>query len=450
LLARDVTNQFYLHSILSVTTSSTYVSVLIAVLGVAIMPNFLHAQEQSATIAEGISSNPGAVDVRTGTGELAETVEKFLGLPQDSGIFLGGVWVGDTNGLLAGGAEPGKWSFNSLLILGAGLDAEKLVGWKGARFGVEFLQFNGEPTNAQAGSVQGYNSLPGPPPLDRSELYQLWWRQALFDGKFIFRIGKVVPTNDFNNVLRPVPVHDQHLAIPAVSGLLYTPAFINPTLLGAMPGYYNSAYGVTTTFAPTRNLYLSYGIYDGNVARGVQTGLTGPHFNGYYFHAWETGAAWEVVGLPGSFGLGGWRQTGKLSAPHNITENGASGFYLFGSQRFWRARPTIDNSGVSGFVQFGVNNSETLPIDEYFGIGLTEFGLVPNRTRDSAGVGLAWSSLNGNIFQRSSELMFQAYYQAHITHGAYFEPAISYIPTPGANPRLNAAWALTLRAICLF
>ncbi|PYJ01727.1 MAG: porin [Verrucomicrobia bacterium] len=338
-------------------------------------------------------------------------------------------------------------------MLGAGLDAEKLVGWKGGRFGVEFLQFDGNPTNTEAGTIQGYNSLPGPPPLDRSELYQLWWRQELFDGKFIFRIGKVVPTNDFNNVLRPVPVQDQHLAIPAVSGLLYTPVFINPTLLGAMPGYYNSAYGITTTITPVRNLYFSYGIYDGNIAHGIQTGLRGaPNFDGYYFHVGEAGAAWEADGLPGSFAIGGWRQTGRLSLapPSNVSENGASGFYLFGSQRVWRARPNIDNSGISGFVQFGVNNSDTLPIDHYFGAGLTEFGLVPHRAKDSAGVGVAWSSLNQNIFKRDSELMFQAYYQAHITHGVFFEPAVSYIPTPGANPDFDSAWALTFRAICLF
>jgi porin len=394
----------------------------------------------------GISANPGAVNQIAGTGQAGE----WLGFKKDSGVFLGGVWAGDTNYLISGGKQPGAWSWNSLLILSLGLDSEKLIGWKGGKFGIEFLQFDGQPTNQQAGSVQGYNSLPGPEPLDRSELYQLWWRQEFFNGRLIMRVGKVVPTNDFNNVLRPVPVQDQYLAIPGVSGLLYTPVFINPTLLGAMPGYYNSAYGVTTTIAPTKNVYFSYGIYDGNIAHGVQTGLTGPQFNGYYFNIWEVGAAWEAAGLPGSFGAGGWRQTGLLSGPHNIIENGASGFYLFGSQRFWRARPRVDNSGISGFAQFGINNSETLPIDEYFGLGLTEFGLVPNRQNDSAGVGLAWSSLNRNIFKRSSELMFQAYYQAHITHGAYFQPAISYIPTPGADPNLGAAWALTLRVICLF
>src|SRR5258708_30442595 len=331
LLAMELTNEFYLRSILS--GSGIHASLLIAAFGVVAVQNRLYADEQSAAasstsvIAESISSNPGAVDIRTGTGELAETVEKLFGLPRDTGVFLGGVWVGDANNLLSGGADPGKWSFNSQLIVGAGLDAEKLVGWKGGRLGVEFLQFNGNPTNTQAGSVQGYNSLPGPLPLDRSELYQLWWRQELFDGKFILRLGKLVPTDDFNNVLRPVPVQDQHLAIPAVSGLLYTPVFINPTLLGAMPGDYNSAYGITATFTPVRNLYLSYGIYDGNIANHVQTGLhNAPNFNGYYFHIAEAGGAWEAGGLPGSFAIGGLHQTGTLSTPNNVTENGTSGF----------------------------------------------------------------------------------------------------------------------------
>ena len=111
-------------------------------------------KSDTTVIAEGISSNPGAVDVRTGTGELAETIEGLFGWPRDTGVFLGGVWVADGNCTVTGGADPGKWSFNRLLILGAGLDAEKLAGWPGGRFGVEFLQFNGEHTNRQAGSVQ--------------------------------------------------------------------------------------------------------------------------------------------------------------------------------------------------------------------------------------------------------------------------------------------------------
>jgi porin len=408
------------------------------------------AQESSQPI--GISANPGAVNQITGTGQAGE----WLGFTKDSGVFLGGVWAGDTNYLISGGEQPGSWSWDSLLILSLGLDSEKLIGWKGGKFGIDFLRFDGDPTNQRAGSVQGYNSLPGPLPLHRSELYQLWWRQELFDGKLIVRVGKMVPTADFNNVLRPVPTQDQSLFIPSVSGLLFTPVFVNPTLLGVMPGYYNSACGVTTTFAPTNNFYLSYGVYDGNIANGTQTGTRGPEFNGYYFNIGEAGAAWEIGSdsLPGSFGVGVWHQSGQMRARSlmatDVTESGATGVYLFGSQRIWLRHPGKDSSGITGFFQFGTNNSETLPVNHFFGSGLTAFGLVPGRSQDSAGAGMALSWLNGNIFHRSSELMFQVYYQAHIIAATYVEPAISYIPTPGANRDLDAAWATTLRVTVLF
>ncbi len=416
-----------------------------------------------------ISGNPAAVDEMPGTG----LAGKLLHIPEKSGLRIGGLWLADSNGLLSGGAQPGKWSFNSALIVGANLDAEKLMGWKGASFGIQFLQFNGEDTNGQAGSVQGYNSLPGSPPLNRSELYQLWYRQTLFDDRLVFRIGKQVPTYDFNNVARPVATEDEALTIPSVTGLLYTPVFVQPTLLGAIGGYYNSVSGVTVSVAPTKNTYLRYGFYDGNVAHGVQSGMVGPQFNGYTFNIWEAGMDWVVADkYPGNFGAGLWYQTGVLQGPNNISQNGTGGFYLFGSQRIWSnhgERPPSDGgktgngkskmiivpdhgqkSSISAFFQFGINNSETLPMNQSFGLGLTGFGLVPNRPSDSIGVGMSWAWLNPNIFDRSSELMFQTYYQAHLYGSTFFQPAVSYIPTPGGGQDLNGAWALTLRMVVLF
>jgi porin len=199
-----------------------------------------------------------------GTGALG----RLLGLDPGSGLRLGGVLVSNGNYLISGGNAPGKTSFNDLLV--ADLDAvlDKLAQISGASFGTAPLRFDGQPTNRQAGIVTGYNGLTGAPPFDRTELYELWWRQSLYSDELVVRIGKTVPTYDFGNVVRPVPVLDPLLRIPAVSGLLYTPVFVNPTILGALPGYYNSAYGVTATIAPSRRFYLSLGGYDGNVARG--------------------------------------------------------------------------------------------------------------------------------------------------------------------------------------
>ena len=77
---------------------------------------------------------------------------------------------------------------------------------------------------------------------------------------------------------------------------------------------------------------------------------------------------------------------------------------MFGGQRLWcnshnRASPDgvnardgkskvavsalDDRQSISAFFQFGVNSSGTLPVNQYFGMGLTGFGLVPHRSEDS-------------------------------------------------------------------
>jgi carbohydrate-selective porin OprB len=53
---------------------------------------------------------------------------QLLHVPEKKGLRLGGVWLADSNGLFSGGAKPGKSSWNSALIVGANLDAEKLIG----------------------------------------------------------------------------------------------------------------------------------------------------------------------------------------------------------------------------------------------------------------------------------------------------------------------------------
>lgn len=406
----------------------------------------LSRREESAS-GLGISTNPSTVNIVPGTGELGRFLLKST---DETPLRIGGVWVSDGDVILTGGADLGRWSGNNLVVIGLDLDIEKLKLWKGGALGASFLQFNGMDSNERAGSVQGFDSMSVLPPYNRTELYEIWFRQAFFDNKLMVRIGKTIPTYDFNNVLNPVPVQDRSLVIPAVSGLLYTPVFINPVNIGVMPGYYNSAYGVTVNIAPVSNYYASLGVYDGNLAKGVQTGLKGPHFNGYYFYAAETGATW-LAGKehkPGNIAIGGWVQTGKLSIPNVVEQQGAQGAYLFGSQRIWLLHPEVDDSGISVFWQLGYNHAKTLPMNRFVGFGMTAFAIT--RPKDSFGLGAAWSKLNQRLFTRNSELMIQGYYQAHLFHTTYLEPVITYIPTPGAGDHLPQTWIATLQMITLF
>ncbi|EHL30890.1 carbohydrate porin [Legionella drancourtii] len=398
-----------------------------------------------------ISSNPAAVNVGTGSGIVQQYLEKKFGIQDNHGISVQGAWMGDTNSLFTGGIPNAKDNTsNSVGLLDLTIDMERFNGWKGGLFSAQFLQQNAQNTNGPAGVIQGYNSLPDVSPYNRSELYALWYRQALFDDTFFLRLGKTITTLDFNNVVKPVQLSKSDPNIPAVTSLIYTPIFISPAVDGLMPGYTNTAYGLTATYTPIKSWYVSYGLYDGSLASGKQTGLSGPNFNGNYFQVGETGSAW-LLGKdkkPGTIGIGLWHQTGLIKQ-ENLTQSGSTGGYLFGSQRLWYRHPGYDISGISGFYQYGINNSRVLPMKQSIGAGLTAFGLVANREADSIGAGFSLAWLNQRITNRKTELMFQIYYQAKLLKFVYLEPVLSYIPTPGQSRQLNPATAGTLRAIVL-
>ncbi len=447
-------------------TISTHIAVaLLAGLSGALSASLAAQSPESAAspapthpVLDSVSGNPAADNIVPGTGFLGRS----LGFDEDSGLRVGGLWLADTNGLLSGGEVPGAWSFNSMLLLGVNVDAERLLNLRGASFAVQFMQVDTQPTNAQAGSVQGYNSLDASAGtvMDRSQLYQAWYSQDLCDDKVHVRVGKQVPTYDFANVSRPVSASDVLLMIPAVTGLLYTPIYDFPSMLGPIGGYYNSVYGVSVGVETTDHSYVRVGIYDGNLADGVQTGVTGPTFNQYTYSIAEVGLDWVLdAEYPGEFGIGAWYQTGALEVTTAtgdvVSQDGTGGVYFFGGQRVWSNGERDDGrsaheQSISAFVQYGINNSTTMLMTQSVGGGLTGFGLVPSRPRDSAGVGASLAWLNPNIFDRSSELMFQCYYQFHITDGVFFQPALTYIPTPGASPRVNDSLAISFRLTTLF
>ncbi|MFZ0565359.1 MAG: carbohydrate porin [Chlamydiales bacterium] len=391
-----------------------------------------------------IGSNP-AMNILVGTGALG----RRLGIKPETGIRLGGLWIVNGNTIPIGGSGVDKWTANNLLILDLYLDMEKMAHWKGATFGIEFLQFNGQNTNAGTGAVQGFNSIIASPPFERTELYQAWYRQSFNDVLFI-RIGKTVASYDFNNVVRAFIYANPAFNISSLSGLLYTPIFVNSSLLGVLPAYYDSAYGITITAAVTKDRYISFAAYDGNLARGIPTGERGPQFNGYYFYIGEAGIGWELgkEKKPGKLGVGGWRQTGVLTASNDLRERGTEGIYAFASQRLWYHNWGKDNSGISAFCQYGINDSKTLTMNQYIGFGATAFGLT--RLKDSFGWGIAIARLNPNLYPRKWEPMFQAYYQAYLFASNYLQPTLTFIPKPGSISDASATWAGTLQLTSSF
>lgn len=416
----------------------------------------------------GFAANPRAASGFLGSGLLGHE----LGFSAQSGISIGGILVGSGNWSISGGVNPDSTGGTVALGLHASVDTERAFGIPGGVFGAQFGGWLGHgDVNGDAGTVQLYNSVATVAPTDRDELVQLWWRQKFLNDKVIFKIGKINSSGDFGSVLSPVPLSEPNLRDWTISGLLMVPPAENPTLFGRLPSLPNTAYGAEVTIAPTKQLYISYGIFDGNNARGVQTGLyAGPHVNNYKFDIGEIGYDWRLgsQGKPGLAGIGVWGQTGHILTPNQTFENGATGFYTFANQHLWYQHPGKDPSGVIAYAQYGYTNSKSAAVTRHVGFGLTGAGLVPGRPKDSMGVGVASSRQNSspsagafffpNVISastalRKSELMSQFYYQAALVLAPWtllVETAYTYIPTPGERPDLPAAHALTLQVVALF
>ena len=410
--------------------------------------NDYSTRSSAATTPDAISGNPAAVNIITGSGDLGD----WLGINRN-GFRMGGLHITDVNAQPTGGNNPGQWAGDTLTILDFSLDAEEAFNWKGGLFGTEFLFYFGDPVNNNAASVMGYNALDSAPPDSRVEIYQLWYRQALLDDKLVLRFGKSVPTYDFNNVARSIPYTEEHLNIPGISGALLTSLYYSPTQIGIMPGYTDSATGIVASVIPNKNFYAQYGFFDGSLATGRKTGLSGPRFDGHYIHLAETGANW-TLGLdekPGKIGIGGWYQTGTLTSVNGNVE-GAKGAYFFASQRLFYERPGESSNGLTAYLQLAATNSALVNTHRYVGFGLTYFGPLPARDEDSLGFAFAYGKMNDdpNLALGTQESIFTWYYQMKIAKNLFLQKNLTYINSPAANPSASDVFALTFRAMLLF
>ncbi len=413
------------------------------------------------------SSNPAASSTAPGTGQLG----RWLGLPADSALRIGGVWVGNGTSQIVGGVQSAPANgLAQQLLLDATLDLEKAVGWRGATAWVQGLQVNAAPGAAlPSGSVQGSNSLVAPPPLNRTELYSVVLRQDLWDRQLKILVGKQAASVEFANVTRPDFTRNPTYEVPALSALPFTPLYAMPTLLGRMPGYPDSALGASLSWQPKalgRKVYLNAGVFDGRGGVGdgsIRTGTAVPSLSGPLFSVAELGGGWSLgaSNLPGSASFGAWFQGGESSrcssaGPEQtcLKENGAHGFYGTVAQRLLNFRYGRDSSGLVGFVSAGWTPSITNLMTRSVTAGLTAFAPMAQRPRDSFGLGLSWARVNdagflGEVF-RPSELMLQVYGQLHLGGTTYVVPAVTSLPRPGLAAATGSSTSVLLQLITLF
>ena len=69
------------------------------------------------------------------------------------------------------------------------LDTQKLVGWQGGTFFLDFYTVNGDNGSAElTGALQSFSNIDAP---GRTQIAELWYEQKLLDERLRVKFGKI-------------------------------------------------------------------------------------------------------------------------------------------------------------------------------------------------------------------------------------------------------------------
>lgn len=355
----------------------------------------------------------------------------------DHGVTVGANLTIDASRDFRGGGASGDNFTRNLFNLNLTLNTERLIGWKGGTFFVNFQNEAGTNGSERVGSIQTISNIDSE---GVTEISELWYEQTMFDGKLRAKVGKVDANTEF-------AVNEYG------AEFLNGTAAVSPNILG-IPAYPDPATSVNLFFYLNDTLYFGAGIYDGATQEGIATGSRGPAtFFGSpsdLFLIGEGGAKWSLQdkSLAGRLGVGAWHHTGSFDRFDGGVEKGTSGFYLTLNQMLWRKNPTDqdDDRGIAMYAQYAHADRDVSEVEHHIGVGATWKGAIPSREDDVIGLGVSYANLSDDAaFTASNETLVEGFYKIQILKWLSIKPDIQYIHNPGGDSSATDAWVGSLR-----
>ena len=363
---------------------------------------------------------------------------------EDSGVKIEGVWIGQGFRNFLGGITTGNTAASTfdLSIL---LDGEKLVGWKGAKFFMDFQDHAGpDPSLNLVGDVEKFTKLNWTP---FTQMAEFWYEQMLFDDKLRVKIGKVDANTEFSVIDFGLPFLSSSTQVTGT--FLVFPTFPDP-----LPS-------VNLFFTPNDSFYASFGAYYANrndrfldfsgTPYSAQPTAGGTLFIG------ETGMKWkQVAGLEGegNLRLGFWGHNGVFPKVDEGEKRGTHGFYAIVDQTLWKPEPTgakgpsgakdgkdskeskekEDPRGIRMFLEYAQTPGDVSIIDRHIGGGVSWTGPLPGREWDILGVSYQYIHLsNAADLPKSYESTLESFYRVQVTPAISVMPDLQFIANPGGQ-----------------
>jgi porin len=415
----------------------------------------------------------------------------------DHGITLGLSETSEVFGNVAGGIRQGA-DYDGMTQAALQIDTGKAFGLDGGTFNASALQIHGR--NLSADNLGTIQSATGIEAARSTRLWELWYQQAFAGGRVDVRIGQQSIDQEF------MISQGSALFINTVTGW---PALPTADLYASGPVYPLSAPGVRLRAKFSDAVTLLAGVFDDNPPGGPFANdpqLRGAEASGTAFNL-NTGALWIAelqyainqpppadsnapppAGLPGTYKIGFWYDTGAFPDQHvdtkglSLANPASSGIarmhqgnvsvYAVADQTVWQPDPQGAQAlGVFARVMGAPADRNLISFSANAGVTLK--APLPGRDNDTAGIGFGVAQVSGNATNldrdtafftgtpyplRGTETFIEATYQVQVTPWWQVQPDVQYVFNSGGgvpNPkqpgkRIGDAAVLGLRTVITF
>jgi len=387
------------------------------------------------------------------------------------GVSLGLQETDEVFGNATGGLRRGA-SYNGLTALSLGVDAAA-AGLAGGVFNVSALQIHGR--NYSATTLAALQGVSGIQAQRATRLWEIWYQQGLGSGVDV-KLGQQSLDQEF--------IGSQYSGL-FVNAAMGWPLVPSVDQYAGGPDYPLASLGARVRLAPARGVTVLGGVFDDNpvghpfhddfqVSGAGQSGTafstgTGALAIGEAQYAANQPAAGgagpaagATPGLPGTYKLGFWYDTGTFPdqrfdaaglpladrALHGVAQGHRGNWSVYGvlDQMVWR--PAADSArSVGVFARVMGAPGDRNVADFSLNAGVTLKAPLPGRDNDTLGLGYGLARvgasargldadegrLNGAVPVRSSESFLELTYQYQAAPWLLLQPDVQYVYGPGGG-----------------
>jgi porin len=382
------------------------------------------------------------------------------------GVELSVVYDGEGLVNAAGGIRTGA-AYVGNLHLQLRVDAERLLGWRGATLFLNGLATHGGHPSRLVGDAQGVSNLEAP---GGWQLYEIWLQQNVLENRISALVGRYDLNSEFYRL--------QSATLFLNSSFGVGPEF-SQSGSGGPSIFPDTSAGVRLAFKPARDVVFRVAVLDGAPVDRPDGGqrlfakgdglllvaeaafLSRPAPEGRPLgRRFRIGRGAGLSPYDSKLAVGGWYYTAQFD---DVSERepdgrparhrGSAGVYVLADELLHRSAAQSRRQ-VNVFAELGYGDSRVNRFGFYAGGGLVFTGLLSALQNDELGLAVAIAR-NGSHFielQRQdavpvtgTETTFELTYLLQIGKHLALQPDLQYVMRPGTDPTRKDALAVALR-----